>query len=404
MDVIWVIFLFVLGACVGSFLNVVIYRMPRGESIVFPGSHCPSCGNPIGWHDNLPIVSWLALRGRCRKCRCRISPRYLVIEAMTGLLVAGLYLCYYVLRIRDMGRFEETWPYFASQAVLLCGLVAASAVDVELYIVPLPVMWVCAAVGIIVAVAWPEGRILPPASPRWALAALAATMGLLISELLLRLGVIQPSFIDAQDKPLALVHGEGEKGRPGRDQPARTQAARPATSAKAKSVAITKDDGVDPRLEVLRELLFLLPAIILGVAAWLVYDVPAVGQTVGAILSGKAALGRHLLSGAGALLGLLAGVGWIWGIRILGTLGFGKEAMGMGDVHILAAIGAVNGPAAATLTFFLAPVFGLIYALHLLILRGKRELPYGPWLAVGALASMLFYDPILEFIRGGLRY
>ena len=65
-EAVWIIFLFALGACVGSFLNVVIYRLPRGESLVFPGSHCPACGEAIKWYDNVPLVSWLVLRGRCR--------------------------------------------------------------------------------------------------------------------------------------------------------------------------------------------------------------------------------------------------------------------------------------------------------------------------------------------------
>lgn len=70
------------GAAVGSFLNVVIARVPEGESIVRPRSRCPSCRTPIAWHDNLPVVSWLALRGRCRSCGVRIPPRYLVVELL----------------------------------------------------------------------------------------------------------------------------------------------------------------------------------------------------------------------------------------------------------------------------------------------------------------------------------
>ena len=66
----------------GSFLNVVIARVPEGESIVRPRSRCPSCRTPIAWHDNLPVVSWLVLRGRCRSCGVRISPRYLVVELL----------------------------------------------------------------------------------------------------------------------------------------------------------------------------------------------------------------------------------------------------------------------------------------------------------------------------------
>ena len=73
-----------------SFLNVCIWRMPLGESIVTAPSHCPKCGTPIRWFDNIPVVSYLALRGRCRSCKAPISPRYVIVEALTGILFALL--------------------------------------------------------------------------------------------------------------------------------------------------------------------------------------------------------------------------------------------------------------------------------------------------------------------------
>ena len=78
-----------LGAMVGSFLNVVIYRVPRGESIVAPRSRCPSCETQIAGRDNVPIVSWLVLRGRCRHCAAPIAARYPVVEGVTALAFAG---------------------------------------------------------------------------------------------------------------------------------------------------------------------------------------------------------------------------------------------------------------------------------------------------------------------------
>lgn len=75
-----------LGLAVGSFLNVVIHRVPRDESVVDPPSHCPGCGHAVRWFDNVPVVSWLVLRGRCRDCGTRISPRYVLVEAVTGIL------------------------------------------------------------------------------------------------------------------------------------------------------------------------------------------------------------------------------------------------------------------------------------------------------------------------------
>lgn len=75
-----------LGACVGSFLNVVIWRLPRQESLIRPGSHCPSCGSPLGWLEKLPLLGWLLLRGRCRHCRTSISWRYPAVELLVALL------------------------------------------------------------------------------------------------------------------------------------------------------------------------------------------------------------------------------------------------------------------------------------------------------------------------------
>ena len=74
----------VLGLVVGSFLNVVIHRLPQGGSLLWPGSHCPRCQAPVRWYDNLPVLSWLLLRGRCRSCRVAISARYPAVELLTG--------------------------------------------------------------------------------------------------------------------------------------------------------------------------------------------------------------------------------------------------------------------------------------------------------------------------------
>ncbi|HKO57442.1 MAG TPA: prepilin peptidase [Thermoanaerobaculia bacterium] len=83
---------FAMGAIVGSFLNVVIHRWPREESIVFPGSHCPHCNAPIRWFDNIPVLSWLVLRGRCRRCRQGIAVRYPLVELANALFWLGIYL------------------------------------------------------------------------------------------------------------------------------------------------------------------------------------------------------------------------------------------------------------------------------------------------------------------------
>lgn len=89
----------VLGACVGSFLNVVAWRLPRQESLILPGSHCPRCGTPLRWHDNIPLLGWLLVRGRCRHCRQPIAARYPLVE----LLSAGLWVLMLLARPAAMG-------------------------------------------------------------------------------------------------------------------------------------------------------------------------------------------------------------------------------------------------------------------------------------------------------------
>ncbi len=85
------ILFFIVGGMVGSFLNVCICRIPQEKSVVRPGSHCPACGAPIRFYDNIPFVSYFILRGRCRRCRVKISPRYVLVEWLTGILFAVLY-------------------------------------------------------------------------------------------------------------------------------------------------------------------------------------------------------------------------------------------------------------------------------------------------------------------------
>jgi len=89
-QILLVIWLAVLGGCVGSFLHVVVYRLPRGESLLHPGSRCPKCGHAIRWYHNLPVVGWLLLGGRCYDCKARISPRYPLVEAITAAVFALL--------------------------------------------------------------------------------------------------------------------------------------------------------------------------------------------------------------------------------------------------------------------------------------------------------------------------
>lgn len=129
MDVVLTPFLrvlvFWLGATVGSFLNVVAYRLPREQSLVRPGSRCPKCGKPIRWHDNVPVFGWLMLGGRCRACRARISARYPLVEAAMGTLALGLFL-----------RWEPLFAWAAAASAAGAFLVAVALIDWDTFIIP----------------------------------------------------------------------------------------------------------------------------------------------------------------------------------------------------------------------------------------------------------------------------
>ncbi len=124
------------GLLFGSFANVVIWRVPRGESVVSPGSRCPSCGHAVRWYDNIPVLSWLLLRGRCRDCDAAISRRYPVVEALSGVLwvSAGL-------------RFGLTWRT-AACVVLFYLLLVLSFIDIDTYRLPNRLVAVLAGCGL----------------------------------------------------------------------------------------------------------------------------------------------------------------------------------------------------------------------------------------------------------------
>ena len=126
LEAYWVLsaFVFLAGLCIGSFLNVCIWRIPRDESIVFPGSHCPACGHAIAPWDNIPLLSWLILNGRCRHCRGPISPRYFLVELLTGALFTALWL------VHGVSVLTPVYLLFAA------ALVMATFIDLDHLILP----------------------------------------------------------------------------------------------------------------------------------------------------------------------------------------------------------------------------------------------------------------------------
>lgn len=137
------IFTFVLGSVVGSFLNVVIHRVPREESIVFPNSACPKCGSAIKAYDNVPILSWLLLGGKCRGCREPISPRYPAVELLTALLFLLVYL-----------RVGFT-PYLPVGLIFVAALVSLMFIDAEHMILPNAITYPLLAFALLVRFVYP---------------------------------------------------------------------------------------------------------------------------------------------------------------------------------------------------------------------------------------------------------
>jgi leader peptidase (prepilin peptidase)/N-methyltransferase len=119
-----IIYSLIIGLLVGSFLNVCIWRLPRHESIISPGSHCPSCNRPVAFYDNIPVLSYLILGGRCRNCKARISWRYPLVELINGVGYAVL-----------MWRYGLGWPALV-YAVLFSALVVITFIDLDHQIIP----------------------------------------------------------------------------------------------------------------------------------------------------------------------------------------------------------------------------------------------------------------------------
>jgi len=247
---------FIFGAIVGSFLNVCIYRLPKGKSIVTPASHCPKCNKAILWYDNVPVLSYLCLLGRCRSCKTPISPRYIIVEITTALLAVALFAAFGLS------------PKFAAYSILSAGLIVATFVDLEICEIPDEISLGGLVLGIIFMSAFPGA---------------------------------------------------------------------------------------------------------LGETLWY----------------------KALIA---SVLGALAGGGSIYLMGFFGELVFKKEAMGGGDVKLMAMIGAFLGWKLALLTFFIAPLFGSTVGLILKAKDGREIIPYGPYLSLAAITSMFWGERILGLL------
>jgi leader peptidase (prepilin peptidase)/N-methyltransferase len=277
-----------------------------------------------------------------------------------------------------MGTFVPTinhggWLICLMFFTLASVLVASSAIDLELWIIPVSICWFMTLAGLLFCTVAPlvidpevivSKSILPYASPAQAALALGASAGLGLSMLMLRFKIIKRSYQDVEDEPWP---------------------------PKPEDVDIPQPD-INNRKEILREILFLIPIII---AAALVYFILTRSPLANPWL--RLISIAPLAGFFGALWGYFVGCAVVWVTRILGTLAFGKEAMGLGDMHLMGAAGTVLGPLFVIVAFFIAPFFGLSWAIGQMFFKKIRQIPYGPFLSLGIITVIILHDWLLNY-------
>jgi leader peptidase (prepilin peptidase)/N-methyltransferase len=367
--VVIVVFWTLLGACVGSFLNVCIYRMPReGLSVSRPRrSFCPSCGAAISLRDNIPIVSWILLGAKCRSCRCPISGRYVLVEILTAGLFGAI-----AMRVD----FDPAGPSIAELvvlSVLTASLIVASFIDLELRILPDAItvrgMMIAPFVLALVPSILPESQTravrqalsgaaswAPLASPAVAWAAAVVASG--------------PLF-------LAGLYGYSRYYR---------AAHRGQTTRLRNGVlggVLTAGAG---------------GALILGVL------VPPYCAQETYIAFWSSLLGMLVGASLLFLVGVIGSYGlWlvacIWAyLRHRSSVGR-KVAMGFGDVKLQGMLGAFLGWSGIIGSFFLACFLGAIIGLWILIRHRTHYVPFGPFLTAAALLLLLIPEPFLQVLN-----
>jgi leader peptidase (prepilin peptidase)/N-methyltransferase len=345
-------FAFVLGAVVGSFLNVCIYRLPRDISVNKPRrSFCPNCKQPIPWSRNLPLFSWLALRGRCANCGSKIAFRYFGVELITALLFLAIWRSF-------------PWEIAIAYGVFVSILIVATFVDLEHFIIPDQVTIGGTIAGIVASFAVPElmGTDIRVAAVIRSL--LAAALGYLILLIVLEAGKIafgrKRIRLDAPTPFTWTRHGEDANFVVGAEQ-----------------------------------------------SLWSEYFARESDRLF--LHCNEAKIDNHVYSGitldfrynrvrANGEEFALDNVAQISGV--VRELVIPREAMGRGDLKFLAAIGAFTGWRAVLFSIFAGSLLGSLVGL-ITLLVGKRvwsaKLPFGPYLALGALIWLFFGEAFVRW-------
>ena len=341
---------FVLGAVVGSFLNVVIYRLPLDLSVNEPKrSFCPSCKKQIPWHQNLPLISWLFLRGKCANCGSRIAFRYFAVELLTALMFLAVWLTF-------------DWDVAIAYWVFISLLIAATFIDFEHFIIPDEITLGGVAAGVLACLAVPA---LMMTDTRWI--ALLTSLG----SAALGYGVLW----------LVLEGGKLAFGKKRIQLDAPTPFTWTRTGDDADFV-VGDEKGLwsDHFARESDQLILQCDAAVI--------DERDLGAQTLRFHYNRVKVGDEELP-----LDSLTNIG-----GVVRELQIPREAMGRGDLKFLAAIGAFLGWRAVLFSIFAGSLLGSIVGLLTLVI-GKRvwsaKLPFGPYLAAGALVWMFFGEALI---------
>ncbi len=344
----WALVFFVTGTMVGSFLNVCIHRMPRGESVVSPPSHCPHCRYSIPWYLNIPLLTWLYLRGRCRNCGAPIAARYFLVELLTGLAFLSCWLRY---------GGESAWL-----AVIFSGfiaaLIAASFIDFEHFIIPDEITMGGVVFGFVISLLVPSLHQAETSAGSLERSILGIVVGAGVVYGILRLS--------------KLLYGRQRFELPADTRVYFTESALelPDRSIPYEDIFYRKSDTVVLRAKTVE-------LIDRGYARVVVRLSP-----------------NRLLIGSDEFKPEEVGHLEV----ITDEIVVPREAMGLGDVKFMAAIGAFLGWQAVLFSLMVSAMIGATVGLTLVALKrgelSSSRLPYGPYIALAA-ATWIFWGPAL---------
>jgi leader peptidase (prepilin peptidase)/N-methyltransferase len=351
----WSVVLFIFGSMVGSFLNVCIYRLPRGLSVVSPPSHCPHCSYSIPWYLNVPLVTWLYLRGRCANCKAPISSRYFLVELLTGILFLGAWL--------TTGRYSALVAL--SLCVLLAGLVAATFIDFEHFIIPDEITIGGMVVGFIISFFVPALHQAKTVADSLKSSGLGIIIGAGTVYGILRIG--------------KLLFGRQKLDLP-----------------ENSTVVFTETALILPDQQILYEELFYRKSDSINVEAKKVELIDRCYLDVRVRLSPeKLMIGEEVFDPEN-----------VPHMEVLADrMVLPREAMGFGDVKFMGAIGAFLGWQATLFSLMASSVIGAFVGV-ILILTKRQEwssrLPYGPYIALAAVGWIFGGQKLIDWwLNGG---